>query len=164
MQILPFILLGIGVDDIFVLVRSVEEVDEQHPNLPLPERFRKALNLGGMSITVTSVTNATAFMVGSLTAIPAVRWCAALQLSSSMCILFQHVETFLDVFRQQLHLTVSERNSSAHYCTSIPECLCTYRLGAVNTDPVDLCGGVFALSRVPEWCFMFRSLLSGMFL
>ena len=50
---MPFILLGIGVDDIFVLVRSVEEVDEQHADLPLPERFEKALNLGGMSITVT---------------------------------------------------------------------------------------------------------------
>lgn len=73
---MPFILLGIGVDDIFVLVRSVEEVDEQHADLPLPERFEKALNLGGMSITVTSVTNAAAFMFGSLTSIPAVRWCA----------------------------------------------------------------------------------------
>ena len=66
-------------DDIFVLVRSVEEVDEQHPCLPLPERFRKALNLGGMSITVTSVTNATAFMFGSMTAIPSVRWCATVE-------------------------------------------------------------------------------------
>ena len=73
-QVLPFILLGIGVDDIFVMVRSVEEVDEMHPGLAIPERFRKALNLGGMSITVTSVTNAVAFMFGSLTAIPAVQW------------------------------------------------------------------------------------------
>lgn len=74
MQILPFILLGIGVDDIFVLVRSVEEVDEQYPGLPLTDRFRRALNLGGMSITVTSLTNTTAFLFGSMTAIPAVRW------------------------------------------------------------------------------------------
>ena len=73
---MPFILLGIGVDDIFVLVRSVEEVDEQHADLPLPERFEKALNLGGMSSTVTSVTNSAAFMFGSLTSIRAVRWCA----------------------------------------------------------------------------------------
>ena len=98
MQILPFILLGIGVDDIFVLVRSVEEVDEQQPHLPLPDRFRKALNLGGMSITVTSVTNATAFMFGSLTAIPAVRWCAALQLSSSVCIRSQYVQAVVANF------------------------------------------------------------------
>jgi hypothetical protein len=78
LQILPFILLGIGLDDIFVLVRSVEEVNELHPNLPLPERFEKALNLGGMSITVTSVTNAAAFLFGSMTSIPAVSWCSPL--------------------------------------------------------------------------------------
>lgn len=77
-QVLPFILLGIGVDDIFVLVRSVAEVDELQPGLPIPDRFRKALNIGGMSITVTSLTNATAFMFGSMTVIPAVRWCAPL--------------------------------------------------------------------------------------
>lgn len=63
--------------NIFVLVRSVEEVNELQLNLPLPERFQKAINLGGMSITVTSVTNAAAFMFGSLTTIPAIRWCAS---------------------------------------------------------------------------------------
>ena len=62
----------------FVLVRSLEEVDELHraERLTIEQRFRKSLQRGGMSITVTTLTNVTAFLFGSLTAIPAVRWCA----------------------------------------------------------------------------------------
>jgi Patched family len=37
-QVLPFILLGVGVDDMFMLVQSLEEVDETMPGLPLQAR------------------------------------------------------------------------------------------------------------------------------
>jgi hypothetical protein len=74
-QVLPFILLGIGVDDLFVLMRALEEVDEQQPGLSTENRFHGALKLGGMSITATSLTNCSAFLFGSLTSIPAVQWC-----------------------------------------------------------------------------------------
>jgi Niemann-Pick C1 protein len=73
-QVLPFILLGVGVDDMFMLVQSLEEVDATSPGLPLEERFRRTLNRGGMSITVTSFTNAAAFLFGSITSIPAIQW------------------------------------------------------------------------------------------
>ena len=76
MQVLPFILLGIGVDDLFVIIRSLEEVDELHPGLPMETRFRKVLNGAGLSVSVTSLSNIAAFTMGSLTEIPAVRWCA----------------------------------------------------------------------------------------
>jgi Patched family len=59
-----------------MMVRSLEEVDEQAPGLPLDERFRRMLRAGGMSITVTSLTNCAAFLFGSITSIPAIRWCA----------------------------------------------------------------------------------------
>jgi predicted RND superfamily exporter protein len=76
LQLMPFIILGVGVDDVFVIIRSMEEVTERNRDAPIPERFREALSLGGMSITVTSVTNFAAFMFGSITSIPAIRWCA----------------------------------------------------------------------------------------
>jgi predicted RND superfamily exporter protein len=89
MQVLPFILLGIGIDDMFVLVRSLEEVDELHrgDGLSIEERFRKSLQNGGMSITVTTLTNVTGFLFGSMTAIPAVRWCVV----TGMCMSAQLV-------------------------------------------------------------------------
>jgi hypothetical protein len=76
-QVLPFIILGVGVDDMFMLVQSLEEVDEQTPGLPLEDRFRQCLERGGMSITVTSLTNMTAFLFGSMTSIPAIQWCSS---------------------------------------------------------------------------------------
>lgn len=75
MQVLPFILLGIGVDDLFVILRSLEEVDERHPGIAMDLRFRKVLNGAGLSVSVTSLSNIAAFTMGSLTEIPAVRWC-----------------------------------------------------------------------------------------
>jgi Patched family len=75
-QVLPFVLLGIGVDDLFVLVRSIEDISAKDPDRSLEKRFRQALELGGMSITVTSLTNAAAFLFGSITSIPAIQWCA----------------------------------------------------------------------------------------
>ena len=87
---MPFIILGIGVDDIFVLVRSMEEVTDQDRSASIPQRFRRALNVGGMSITVTSATNFAAFMFGSLTSIPAVKWCAAAPVSCIDCVAPQY--------------------------------------------------------------------------
>ena len=43
----------------------------------MQERFRRTLNRGGMSITVTSLTNVAAFLFGSQTSIPAIQWCVA---------------------------------------------------------------------------------------
>lgn len=85
MQLMPFIILGIGVDDIFVMVRSMEEVTAQDRTASIPQRFRRALNVGGMSITVTSATNFAAFMFGSLTSIPAVKWCVVAVTQCTVC-------------------------------------------------------------------------------
>ena len=73
-QILPFILLGVGLDDIFVLVLGLEEVTKKHPEVDDPrEKVRMTLETFGMSITTTSVTNLMAFGLGSITGIPSVR-------------------------------------------------------------------------------------------
>lgn len=69
-QILPFILIGIGVDDMFVIVASLDHTDE---NLPVEERIALALKRCGVSVTYTSLTNFFAFMLGSTSSLPAVR-------------------------------------------------------------------------------------------
>ena len=65
-NVLPFMLLGIGVDNMFVIVSCV---DQSPADLPIDERFRIGLVHAGPSITITSVTDAIAFFLASWTAL-----------------------------------------------------------------------------------------------
>ena len=62
---LPFLLLGIGVDDMFVIVQAVENLSASERKLPIDQRVGKAMRHAGVSITVTSVTDMAAFLIGS---------------------------------------------------------------------------------------------------
>jgi Patched family len=59
-----------------MLVRAMENVKAAMPGLSLEDRFRRALRGGGMAVLATSVANVAAFLFGSITTIPAIRWCA----------------------------------------------------------------------------------------
>ena len=56
---IPLIMLGIGVDDIFVIINSLDQVSF---NLPTTERLKLALRHAGPTISITSLTNALAFL------------------------------------------------------------------------------------------------------
>lgn len=56
-----------GVDDMFVLMACWDDLTEEQKRLPLHERVGLMLKHGGVSITVTSVTDILAFIVGSST-------------------------------------------------------------------------------------------------
>lgn len=69
--ILAFLLLGLSVDDTFVIHAAYME--KELMDLPLEERVAKALGRAGSSITVTSMTDMFAFLAGSYTDIPAIQ-------------------------------------------------------------------------------------------
>lgn len=66
--VLPFILLGIGVDDMFVLVNELDATD---PKKPPAERIALAMGHAGVAITITSVTDLFAFALGTTSQLPA---------------------------------------------------------------------------------------------
>ena len=68
--IVPFLLLGIGIDDMFVVVRSIELVPE---GIPTEQRIKLAMRSCGGSITVTTVTDAVAFLIGATVRFPAMK-------------------------------------------------------------------------------------------
>ena len=88
-SLLPFILLGIGVDDAFVIVnafnreRKVPRAKESNDDIS--KRCARALARAGASITVTSLTDLVAFSISSSSKLPALSsFCAY----AAICIFF----------------------------------------------------------------------------
>ena len=72
--ILPFLLLGIGIDDMFVIVQSFANI--RNPDdmaKPLVQRFGLTLKHSGVAITITSITDLMAFGIGATSVLPALR-------------------------------------------------------------------------------------------
>jgi Niemann-Pick C1 protein len=66
-SILPFVVLGVGSDGIFILVNAFRRTDRL---AGLPERSAETLAHAGVSLTVSSITNVAAFYMSSITSIP----------------------------------------------------------------------------------------------
>jgi len=86
-NVLPFILLGIGVDDMFVLLNSLEATDD---DLSVEEKIGQTMGMAGVSITVTSLTDMFAFLLGVSSSLPAL---------SDFCI-FAFIGILFDFFFQ----------------------------------------------------------------
>ncbi|XP_004872967.1 protein patched homolog 2 isoform X2 [Heterocephalus glaber] len=69
-QVLPFLALGIGVDDIFLMAHAFTKAP---PGTPLQERMGECLQRTGTSVALTSINNMVAFFMAALVPIPALR-------------------------------------------------------------------------------------------
>lgn len=88
-EVIPFLVLAVGVDNVFILVHELErqnslhsppdaddadsDAGEQSTNLPPEERVARAVARMGPSIMLSSVTETVAFALGALVPMPAVR-------------------------------------------------------------------------------------------
>lgn len=68
---LPFLMFGVGLDDAFIIYGSYNRTDR---GLDIIERIMITIDDVGVSITLTTVTSATAFFMGVFSSIPAVSW------------------------------------------------------------------------------------------
>lgn len=75
-QMLPLLLVAIGIDDAFVIVTAFDDAGFREGKYGLTECIARGLSRSGSAITVTSLTNAFAFFMGSTTRIPAMRYFA----------------------------------------------------------------------------------------
>uniref|UniRef100_A0A915DZY2 SSD domain-containing protein n=1 Tax=Ditylenchus dipsaci TaxID=166011 RepID=A0A915DZY2_9BILA len=90
--VVPFLILAIGVDDVFIFLHCWARSD---PKLPLRERVGEMLADAGPSITITSLTNWLSFAIGIFTPTPAIR---------TFCI-FISVAVFFDYLYQLFFYT-----------------------------------------------------------
>jgi predicted RND superfamily exporter protein len=67
-SVLGFVLLGIGVDDMYVLVQTIEQIPISHD---IPTRINYMMKHAGTAITITSFTSLFSFAISASTSLPA---------------------------------------------------------------------------------------------
>ncbi|KIX03877.1 uncharacterized protein Z518_07430 [Rhinocladiella mackenziei CBS 650.93] len=76
-EVIPFLVLAVGVDNIFLIVHEFERVNISHPDEEVDERVAKALGRMGPSILLSASTETVAFAMGAFVGMPAVKNFAA---------------------------------------------------------------------------------------
>ncbi|KAI2636722.1 patched family-domain-containing protein [Xylaria nigripes] len=72
-EVIPFIVLAVGVDNIFLIVHEFDRVNQSHPDAMVEERISKALGRMGPSILFSAITETVSFALGAFVGMPAVR-------------------------------------------------------------------------------------------
>ncbi|KAK5653323.1 hypothetical protein OQA88_9014 [Cercophora sp. LCS_1] len=72
-DVIPFIVLAVGVDNIFLIVHEFERVNISHPDEMVEVRISKALGRMGPSILFSAITETISFALGAFVGMPAVR-------------------------------------------------------------------------------------------
>ena len=76
-EVIPFLVLAVGVDNIFLIVHEFDRVNISHPDEEIEERVAKALGRMGPSILLSASTETIAFAMGAFVGMPAVKNFAA---------------------------------------------------------------------------------------
>jgi Niemann-Pick C1 protein len=76
-EVIPFLVLAVGVDNIFLIVHEFERVNTSYPDGSVAERMARALGRMGPSILLSATTETVAFALGAAVGMPAVRNFAA---------------------------------------------------------------------------------------
>uniref|UniRef100_A0AAR2J6D7 SSD domain-containing protein n=1 Tax=Pygocentrus nattereri TaxID=42514 RepID=A0AAR2J6D7_PYGNA len=113
-QVLPFLALGVGVDDVFLLAHAFSETG-QNKRIPFEDRTGECLKRTGASVALTSISNITAFFMAALIPIPALR---AFSLQAAVVVVFNFAMVLLifpailsmDLYRRE------DRRFDIFYC------------------------------------------------
>ncbi|KAL0979128.1 hypothetical protein UPYG_G00181100 [Umbra pygmaea] len=90
-QVLPFLALGVGVDDVFLLAHAFSETG-QNKRIRFEDRTGECLKRTGASVALTSISNVTAFFMAALIPIPALR---AFSLQAAVVVVFNFAMVLL---------------------------------------------------------------------
>lgn len=94
-QLSPFILLGMGLDVAFILVKAYDIIIQREPWLTLPESFGKLMSTAGTSVQVTLLASAVAFALGSADELASVKWFSAYATLNTLMIMILMMTAFI---------------------------------------------------------------------
>ncbi|KAM4684653.1 patched domain-containing protein 3 [Amazona ochrocephala] len=112
----PFLILGVGVDDMFIMIASWEQSlrkkDKPDVNFLLGETYSEA----ALSVTITTLTDVLAFFIGTWTAFPSVR---SFCLYTGTAFVFCYVYT-MTFFGAIIVLNHKREQGNRHWLTCVP--------------------------------------------
>ncbi|KAF1984842.1 multidrug efflux transporter AcrB transmembrane domain-containing protein [Aulographum hederae CBS 113979] len=129
-EVIPFLVLAVGVDNIFLIVHEFERVNVSHPDGPVSDRVARALGRMGPSILLSATTETVAFALGAAVGMPAVRNFAAYAAGAVFINALLQVTMFVSV------LALNQKRVEASRADCIP-CIRVRR-----ADSASLSGGM----------------------
>lgn len=108
-EVIPFLVLAVGVDNIFLIVHEFERVNVSHADEPVSERIAKALGRMGPSILLSASTETVAFALGAAVGMPAVRNFAAYAAGAVFINAILQITMFTSVLALNQHRVESGR-------------------------------------------------------
>lgn len=96
-EVIPFLVLAVGVDNIFLIVHEFERLNVSHPDEEIDDRISRAVGRIGPSIFLSAITETVAFALGVFVGMPAVRNFAVYAAGAVFINAFLQVTMFLSV-------------------------------------------------------------------
>jgi Niemann-Pick C1 protein len=138
-EVIPFLVLAVGVDNIFLIVHEFERVNVSHPDEEIDVRIAKALGRMGPSILLSASTETIAFAMGAFVGMPAVKNFAAYAAGAVLINAVLQITMFVSV------LALNQRRVESLRADCFP---CVTVRGANSTD---MPGGHFFGSDEEGW-------------
>uniref|UniRef100_A0A8C9FXX0 Patched domain-containing protein 3 n=1 Tax=Pavo cristatus TaxID=9049 RepID=A0A8C9FXX0_PAVCR len=134
----PFLILGVGVDDMFIMISSWEQSSSQADKSDAKSRLAETYREAALSVTITTLTDVLAFFIGTWTAFPSVRsFC--LYTGTAFVFCYVYVITFFGAIIVLNHKRVKENR---HWLTcmqvKVGKKSCLYNaccLGSCSSEP-----------------------------
>ena len=113
-EVIPFLVLAVGVDNIFLIVHEFERVNQKFPDEEIDSRMAKALGRMGPSILLSGLTETVTFVLGVFVAMPAVKNFAAYAAGAVFINALLQVTMFVSV------LTLNQRRVESNRVDCFP--------------------------------------------
>ncbi|GMT36623.1 hypothetical protein PFISCL1PPCAC_27920, partial [Pristionchus fissidentatus] len=106
--VMPFLSLTIGIDDTFLILAAWHDTPR---HLPVQERIVRSMRHAAVSISITSLTDTVAFLIGAITPLPAVRYFCFYSAGAIVFIFLYSISIFVAILTLQGRREESGRNS-----------------------------------------------------